>query len=177
MASKLLILQDIVSVQEALKKETRPEQQAQLYYNLGNAFYNTSYWGKGWMMFSYGNSTSELAEYDNSNWNWASFTFYPNSIKYRDDYYRLQHAQAMYGKAFALSRNNELKAKSLIMLSTCDKYGNYISSNKTAKVNLNAGRIDYLGKVLKEFSNTEAYRQAAYQCADVQDYVKAHKKK
>lgn len=166
--SKKLILEDIIKQQEALAATSDPAKKANIYFLLGNAYYNISFHGKAWMLFSYGNSASEVYKNtEDSRWyNWAFFSFYPNSVKYGNSYYRLSDAMDMYYRAYNYAgTNRELAAKSLLMLAYCDHLVNrdpYAEEKYYSK---------YLQILRANYGNTGAFQASKTYCPDVSGFV------
>lgn len=77
---------------------------------LGDAFYNTSYFGNFWMMMSYGWSS---ADYFDTN---QTDRCFPEWMK---NYMTLDVAYDYYLKAYTMSKNKETKAYACIMLINC----------------------------------------------------------
>lgn len=166
--SKKLLLEDIIRQQEALNATSSPAKKANIYFLLGNAYYNISFYGKAWMLFSYGNSESEVySNTEDNRWhNWAFFSFYPNSVKYGNSYYRLSDAMDMYYRAYNhAGSNRELAAKSLLMLTYCDHLVNkdpYAEKKYYSK---------YLQIVRAIYGNTSTYRASKTYCPDISAFM------
>ncbi len=171
--SKRLIVQDIVDLQNKITAARQNEEKSLLYYKLANAFFNTSYNGKAWMMFSYGKSSRENYERETGNYNWAWFNFYPNSIKYKNYYYRCTDAIEMYKKALSLTVDEELSAKCLLSLSVCDRiqhdYDVNLSQGWTS--HNKAYTPPYFKTLNTKYRNTSAFREAATECPDVKSFL------
>ncbi|RYD58654.1 MAG: hypothetical protein EOP56_03445 [Sphingobacteriales bacterium] len=166
--SKKLVLEDIIRQQEILAATPDPKKKANTYFLLGNAYYNISFYGKAWMLFSYGNSASEVySNADDTRWhNWAFFSLYPNSVKYGNSYYRLSDAMNMYYRAYNYAgTNRELATKALLMLTYCDHLVNrepYAEEVYYSK---------YLQILRANYGNTATYRVSKTYCPDVSGFV------
>ena len=165
--SKKLIVKDIVDLQEKLNNATDDKVKAGLNYKLANCYFNISYYGKAWMMYSYGKSYNDWG-YDNSyNYNWASYSFYPNSIKYGDDYYGCKNAMDAYNISLSLTKDNELAAKCLLSLNFCKTVASVYSTEYKKPVI----KTDYLKILVTKYKHTYNFKEAAMICADVREYV------
>ncbi len=171
--SKRLIVQDIVELQDRIAATKNREEKSLLYYKLANAFFNTSYNGKAWMMFSYGKSSRENYGRETGNYNWAWFNFYPNDIKYRNYYHRCTDAIDMYKKALSFTANEELSAKCLFSLAVCDRIQHDYDVNLLhGWSSKNRGYVPpYLKTLKSKYSSTSAFREAAIECPDVKNFL------
>lgn len=171
--SKLFIVKGIINIQDELRAKKSNEERAQLYYKLANTYFNTSYYGKAWMMFSYAKSSEELNPWSQGNDHWAFFDFYTNSLKYTDYYYRCSDAIINYKKALLLSSNKELGAKSLLALSVCDKISyNYNENKKVGGWLYDKDYVPvYFKQLKKDYRNTEAFKEAVVECPDIRKLV------
>lgn len=116
----------------ALETESRTasgERLAEIYYQLGNGWFNCSYWGQSWYMFSYSRSHSDD---DGPETRTAGdFPATPDVRKYGSTYYRFDRALVWYQKAMAAKPSKELAARIEYMVADCDRYvrvlrrGNY----------------------------------------------------
>jgi hypothetical protein len=171
--SKKLILKDILDLQEKINTTNDYRTKAMLNYQLANCYFNISYFGKAWMMFSYGRWADDFKKDIYSNYNWADYSFYPNSIKYRKDYYEYNTAIETYKKALNLTRDKELAAKCLLALNYCvNAAGNFNLNNYSSKNN----DPGYLKLLTKKYATTYNFKEAAQFCPDVIDYLKKNQK-
>lgn len=177
MPSKKLILGEIVSLLNQLKTEQDPEKKALLSYYLGNAYYNITYHGKDWMMFSYGKWCDEM-DCMNRKREWGTYDFYPNNLTYGKVYYQCSRAIEMYQSALKLTTNKELAAQIVIMLGQCDcDLTEYKMCNMTVADRAKIKSEDYyLGyhspwiEVLKDkYRETNVFAKLAATCPDVRD--------
>jgi hypothetical protein len=137
---------DIVEKLLALKQKAESENDANAYFELGNAYYNFTYHGNSWMMFSYGNFMDEIGE--NSKVGYWHYSFYPNTEKYFDVYYGCERAEKIFQKAVnAAKMDVELEARAAIMVGFCQK----IRTNKNN---------DYLKDWAKKYSATNTFRNS-----------------
>lgn len=152
-ANKIIIVEKLL----ALKQKAEGENDANAYFELANAYYNFTYHGNSWMMFSYGKYIDELGE--NSKIGYSSYSFYPNAEKYAGVYYNGDRAKALYQKAVdAAAEDIELEARAAIMVDYCKKLSNF-------------GKYDdYLKDWSKKYSNTNTFRNS--NCSVIQNIKK-----
>ncbi|MBL7704470.1 MAG: hypothetical protein JNM21_02875 [Taibaiella sp.] len=160
--SKADIVADIVAIVDALNKPgLSNEQKAACYIQLGNCKLNMTKNGLFWMMLSYGNFGQENRE---NSGNFYTYTFYPNTIAYGDNYYGAKSAMIAYDKALKLSKNKELQAaaylyKELALILSDQKPDYNYDEKRPATQNVKMLR--------KYFAGTKAYEAAASYCADI----------
>lgn len=165
---KKFILQDIVALLDEESKAVTPRQKAKIWFTLGNAYYNISYPGKAWMMFSYGKSSREDFHYGDD---WAFYSFFPNSTRYRQRYYLCADAIEMYSKALASAgEDKELAARCLLMLAVCERNASEFKSVFSGNRDI-PPRNKYLDRFLKKYSATEVFGYAESECPDVVEYL------
>ncbi|CAN5800067.1 hypothetical protein BH11BAC4_BH11BAC4_18100 [soil metagenome] len=179
MASKKLIVAEMLGLQNKIAETKNDSLKAILCYRLANSYFNVSYNGKAWMMYSYGKSSGEQYSQNEDNYNWAWYSFIPYHKKYGDDYYGCKTAMATFNKALSLSTNRELSAKCLLALATCDKIAAaYNESKKGDNHNSDvAYNSPYLAQLYKKYGSTVAFKEAAVECPDVRDFAGRRKSK
>lgn len=157
---------------ELLKQANQPgPQQAEACYSLGNAYYNFTYWGKNWMMFSYGKSVAEL--YDTPYISLESFSLGPNARTYFKEYYQLSRAVAYYKKAFLAKPNAELAARITFMLGTCDNYAHHDFSKAYWDDEESEPYMSPIFNTLRDqFGNTTTFKETLNSCPELEDYFK-----
>lgn len=162
--SKKLILEEVVGIIDSLERPLKPEVKANLQYRLGNALYSFSYYGKAWMMMSYGSTSRESW---NAEGNFAYYSFYPNTLRYGSNYYGCNNAMAAYNKALTLTRDKELQAKCLLNLALCDKNSKaFYNSRKHIYPDVRY-TSPFLLRLGKQFRYTVAYETALGYCPDI----------
>ena len=174
--SKKEMLNDIIALQDSLNTTKIDTQKAAICFLLANCYYNISYYGKDWMLYSYGWSVNEESNFYNNNddYNWCGYSFYPNSIKYCKIYYECSWAIEMYKKALLYSKNQELSAQCTMMLGRCDrqvtdwkkqtaktKTGIYHSETSSPSPSI------YFALLKNKYSNTNTYQLSKIKCPDV----------
>lgn len=177
--SKEALLREMVGVQDSIAIARTPSVKARWMLKWAHAQYNTSYYGKAWMLFNYGNSSRETGSgWYESEEHWAYFTGEP-SQRYAARYYYLRDAIAAYRETLRLaSRDKETAATALLMLAHCDAL---VHSEPKGKKPLPAGVYyayqprngeekyvsPYLTMLRKMYAGTALYQQASATCPDV----------
>lgn len=141
-ANKAVVVEKLL----ALKQKAEGENNAEAYFELGNAYYNFTYYGNSWMMFSYGKYIDEQGE--NSKIGYSSYSFYPNADKYAGVYYDCDKANYFYQKAVSTATDIELEAQAAMMVEYCNKMKSPTNSN------------EYLKAWSQKYKSTKTYRSS-----------------
>lgn len=160
--SKTDIVADIVAIVDHINKPSLSnEQKAAYYIQLGNCKLNMTKNGLFWMMLSYGNFGQENRT---NTGNFFTYTFYPNTIAYGDNYYGAKSAITAYDKALKLSKNKEQQASAYLYKELA-----FVLSDQMSEYDYDQKRPATENvKMLKKFyANTKAYEAAASYCADI----------
>jgi tetratricopeptide (TPR) repeat protein len=156
-----------------LKKQAEQPgpQQAEACYLLGNAYYNFTYWGKNWMMFAYGKSVGEL--YHSPYVSWENYSFEPNSTNFFKEYFQLSRANAYYQKAFKAKPAEDLAARIIFMLGTCDKYAHHDFDHPYWEEDETEPYISPIFNTFRDqFGHTEVFKDCLNTCPELADYFK-----
>jgi hypothetical protein len=152
---------------------TDREKAAEAHYLLGNACYNTSYWGSSWMMFSYGRTDAEPIGTKRDDWHIPAF--WAQSKRFFAQYYCLSDAIHHYQKVLEFSKDKELKARATYMLIACDKISHrayaFAASNKDYWEREEPNyRSPYAHFFKKHFTTTKIYKARFSTCPTLKDY-------
>lgn len=169
--NKAVVVKKMIELQELAAKPG--PRQAEAAYILANAYFNTSYWGHSWMMYSYSWSRNDwgaplgLAD--------EKAIYHPNSKGYHKVYFQLSRAMRYYQRTLFSSSDPELAAKAMYMIGYCDKYAKFGNGEldyypwKDQKV--------YVSPVFNtfraRFNHTLTYYECLKTCPELADYVKS----
>ncbi|RYE36669.1 MAG: hypothetical protein EOP42_02480 [Sphingobacteriaceae bacterium] len=164
--TKLTFAQKMAQLQISLKANP---QDAGIYVEMANGFYNTSAYGNSWGLIVY---------------SWSAYDFGREPIYYFDtDYTQTLLAESYYLKAKELSRDNELKAKCTFMAAKCeqkqhqtpnfDNYADYNGYEKQKKQYLASIKQNrYFGQ-MQQYKTTAFYKKAVAECSYLSDFIKS----
>jgi hypothetical protein len=152
-ASKLEVVKKLL----ALKQKAESENNADAYFELANAYYNFTYHGNSWMMFSYGKYAYETSR--NSEPGYGAYSFYPNGERYFEVYYGCDRAKGFYQKAVDTAMDNvELEARAAMMVEFCKEKKQSVRNSQAGKnVNFSDG---YLYEWSRKYNKTQVYRKS-----------------
>lgn len=157
LAEKMLALKSLAK-SDALNR-------AQIYHELGNAYYNISYWGNAWNALDYyrchGCETYNIGE------NASDYYYY-------NDEYDLTNAVFYYTLAVQETSGKQFAALNYFMLAKCEQNNFYRSAEITDYKFKTDDQQIYFGILHELFSDTEFYREAINECKYFNYYVSNH---
>jgi len=163
--NKLTLAETILQLQA--KANAEPKNSAEIYNQLGNIYYNISYWGNAWNALDYyrchGCETNSVDPDD-------SFYYYYN------DQYDLTQAIKYYTLAAKQSSGKQFAALNYFMLAKCEQ-NNYFHSDDYEYENESGIKLEYQTNfsILKnQFSETDFYKEAIKECTYFEYYVNNH---
>jgi tetratricopeptide (TPR) repeat protein len=170
--NKLAIVKRMIELQDQSSK--KGPQQAESAYLLANAYFNTSYWGRSWMMNNYGKSATDCCSP-------PSFvpdkqhTFHPNSAHFFKVYFQLSRAIAYYQKVIESNPNFELAARATYMLGYCEEYSKIANGELEEQYDSRDDK-PYISSIFstfrKKFGQTLAFQECLKTCPELADYFK-----
>ena len=181
--SKRAILRDIVGIRAAITNTTDSEQKARNYFYLANCYFNMTYYGKDWQMFSYGWSCCE-----NNSWHtvdWWTYAFNPTNLQYSKIYFECTWAKEMYLKALNLTHKKELAASCMVMLGKIDNDAHHYRDilaqrQKGIYKPWKTEEMPYYSKWWKiakqKYAHTAVFERLADECPDIQAFLEPNKK-
>jgi hypothetical protein len=141
----------IARTAELLKEAAgSPADAAEKYFELGNAFYNISYYGNSRVLFQGTPIDGSPVVYDNS------------------------RAEAYYKKAVELSHDRELKAKAAFMAAKCELNAFYAKDGSSEG---RAHRHTWFQMLRDNFSDTRYYQEVLRECGYFRAFVGVERKK
>jgi hypothetical protein len=150
--NKAAFVNELLNLQKQL--EEKSNRQADIYIRLGNAFYNTSFWGNAWMMTHYG---------------WSINNLYHSEIdclpQWMIDYMTAGIACNYFEKALQKADNEEQRAYASLMLffihKCCSEYRETEQENKYA--------LQYLNRFM-QYNKTTTFK--IYECPGIKWFLK-----
>ncbi|MDR0845059.1 MAG: hypothetical protein LBN71_07545, partial [Tannerella sp.] len=137
-----------------LQKQAETDKKADSYIQLGNAYFNTSYFGNAWMMTRYGWSVSDLY-----------YTKTDCLPQWMRDYMTSAIARTCFEKALAASPTDEQRAYASVMLYMIHKNRyEYLSADSDKKA-----AVMYGNRFATQYGNTKTYRM--YECPGIRYFL------
>lgn len=166
---------EIVRQMLALEKESssaRGDRLAEICYQMGNGWFNCSYWGKSWYMFSYNRSyddtdAPEVREAGN-------FPGTPDVRKYGGAYFRFDRALAWYRRALAANPPKELAAKIEYMIADCDRYVRIMHSDSDYygyDEDIKLPSSSLFRQWARRYGRTATFAERMEHCPDLRTYL------
>jgi hypothetical protein len=125
-----------------VKTTKSSKEAASAYFNLGNGYYNITYYGNG-------------------------RAFYQTPLKNEDDIYNCSKAEECYDKAMKLSTDPEFKAKCCFMAAKCEQNNFFNNKPKDFNGDFQAGNYFHL---LDNYSQTNYYQDIIRECGYFKTY-------
>ncbi|MEM6965814.1 MAG: hypothetical protein AAF573_13685 [Bacteroidota bacterium] len=157
------ILEEILNLE--FKGRAHLETGASSFYQLGNAYYNMTYFGDSWNVNDLFRSGINWS-YVNPQNKYFTLTSELGNVEYMD----LSKARRYYETALELARNPELAARACFMLAKCDLNEFYIDPDTDYHPHENEIPIlpekynTYYLKLKEEYNDTEFYREILQEC-------------
>jgi hypothetical protein len=107
------VVEQMIQLQQLAKKDKRKA--AWCYYQLGNASYNMSWYGKSWLMVKRWWSSCEDSRYRNE----------ITATTFNEDYYGCRRAKEYYSLAIAATKDKKLSSLCYFMKEQCEQNNHY----------------------------------------------------
>jgi hypothetical protein len=171
--SKLLFAQEMLLTENLAQSDKTNA--AKHFYKLATGLYNMTYYGHAWELVQYYRSGSD------------GYAIPNGATEFQKQYYGCYAAHDMYRKAMDASVDKNFKAKCLFMMAKCaqkvvgmPKYedfgSNYDQYDQASKDFLPKFMNNkYFPQLIKEYSNTEFYKEAYSRCSYLRDFEKRNK--
>lgn len=166
-ASKKQVVADVLQIETLLQQAKTNQQKALYTLWLANARFNISYFGKAWMLYAYGKTSSEPSVPGDS-YHFAYYYINPNNTNNTENYYYLKDARRLYEQALQLAKgDNELSARCLLMLSVCDEYQHAFDPAESNSVITGSYRSPFKKKLGRLYGKTKFFETVAVSCPDI----------
>jgi len=109
--NKKQVIEEMIRLEQLAN--SNPKKAAVCYYQLANAWYNMSWYGKNWMMLRQWWSSDDVSDYRKNKFG-AFFM----------DYFGCNQAKQYYRKAMDAANDKKLKALCFFMMQTCERNAN-----------------------------------------------------
>lgn len=159
---------------EAESKKATGARLSEIYYQLGNAWFNCSYWGRSWYMFSYARNHNdddgpEIRDAGN-------FPATPDVRRYGGTYFRFDRALAWYRQALASNPPKELAAKIEYMIADCDRYVRIMRGGNESFYGWHEDGEQALNSPLfrqwaARYGRTATFTERMQHCPELKDYL------
>jgi hypothetical protein len=172
--NKLQLAQKLNELQKKADTTRDTEARSKLYYQLGSALYNMSYYGNSWNVVAYYRTSSD--------WNTGDY-----EIPWKKEYYGVYKAKDYYQKAHDLSKNKEFKAAAFFMMVKCLQrqipaptynYDNWEQYEKQRIIFQQKFKNNpFFNDFVNNYGTTKFYTYTFNRCSYLRDFVKNNLKK
>lgn len=140
-----------------LKKlaESDTKKSAEYYFQLGNGYYNKSYYGNSWI----------ASAFSRSSYQWGYFPGYNRYL------YDCSEAKKCYLEAVNKADNKEFAAKCLYMAAKCELNAYYSSPLYSPESSMPYELHTSFKKLKEDYSNTKFYTEILQECKYFNEYV------
>jgi hypothetical protein len=163
--NRVQIVKEMIHLEELAKTDARKA--GECYYQLANAWYNMTWYGKNWLMVKQWWSMNEPDTYENP----------VVRTDFNDDYYGCRHARLYYEKARRLTKDKKLGALCFFMERHCESnYRYYMQLVNKVKDAEHDHAPDYaLAK--KKAVDVNDYREVVEECETYLSFIRAYNRK
>ncbi|MEO6455528.1 MAG: hypothetical protein ABIN97_15720 [Ginsengibacter sp.] len=158
------VVEEMLHLEVLAKKDK--SKAAECYYQLANAWYNMSYYGKNWLMVKQWWSINEP-----DTWNGIL-----KKSPFNGDYYGCRYAKSYYDKAIEASKDKRLTALCFFMSNRCEaNYQYYIKLVRGQEDVIHDYSPDY-PQAKNEGIDQEYYKQIVEECETYQSFIRRYNK-
>jgi hypothetical protein len=168
--SKLLFAQEMLQAENLV--QTDKKNAAKHFYKMATGLYNMTYYGHAWELVQYYRSSSD------------GYAIPKGATEFQKQYYGCFAAHDMFKKAMDASADKNFKGKCLFMMAKCSQkmvgrpryedfansYEQYVQAGKDFLPKFMNNK--YFPQLIKEYSNTEFYKEAYDRCSYLSDFEK-----
>ncbi|MCX6153785.1 MAG: hypothetical protein NT007_06480 [Candidatus Kapabacteria bacterium] len=179
--NKLTFAQKMLELEQLVTQNQDKIKVADACYQLGNAHYNTTYFGPCWKALAFTHTLSQFFT-DNETEDLKDKQSQPFDKKFYDIYqinslgfYSQKNAIKYYTKAMKQTTSREFKAKISFMLAKCEQNEHYFYVNKTNhdfKKEEKKNNRTWFAKLKTDYSNTKFYDEAVSNCSYFSYFIK-----
>ena len=163
--NKKQVIEEMIHLEALAKKDKNKT--AECYYQLANAWYNMSYYGKNWLMVRQWWSVNEP-------YPWSSP---PKKTSFYDDYYGCLQAKQYYDQAIRFTNDKQLAALCFFMSGNCNaNYQHYMRMVKGEEDAAYDYSPDY-ALATKKGIDRKYYKQIVEECETYQSFIRQYNKK
>lgn len=162
--NKGTLIERLLEMEYEARAETNPNKAALIYYRLGIAFYNMSYFGYAWRVMDYFRSGASLRRWKLEDGdNIVPHSVYPYGNKENFD---LNRAAYFFEKAHLLTTNANIAARSIFMLAKCEQNQYYVKGpSGTPRT------YQFYDLLINNYQETSFYERIIEECKYLEAYA------
>lgn len=159
--NRVELIQLMLDMEFEARAAESSDQAASIYFDLGEAFYNMSYFGQSWQATDLFRSASSGARaYRNKGQEVFSHTGLPLGNK---ENFNTDRARRYFDLARQTARSDEIKAAATYMGAKCERNDFYTKQQRRT--------YDYFSILENDYKETEFYQRVIRECRDFQAYL------
>lgn len=155
------LIQQLLDLEYEARAATNPDQAASNYFDLGEAFYNMTYFGQSWKatdMFRSGSSAYQVF------YNKGSNNFPHTGLPLGNhENFNCDRALRYFDLARRTAKSREIQVAAAYMASKCERNDYYTKQARRT--------YDYFGIIETDYQDTEFYKRVVSECRDFQAYI------
>lgn len=163
--NKKQVVEEMIRLEDLARRDK--SKTAECYFQLANAWYNMTYYGKNWLMVKQWWSINEPYPWHEP----------PKKTLFHDDYYGCLQAQRYYDLAIRVTKDKQLAALCFFMSRNCNAnyqfYMKLVKGDESAMVEYS---VDYK-LAEKRGIDRNYYKQIVEECETYQSFIRQYNKK
>ena len=158
------ILQDMVRMEYMAEAEQDRDKAAEIYYRLGLAFYNMTYFGYSWQMLDLYRSGASMQRLRRASGNYV--VTHPQFPLGNKEFFDCTVARLYFERARITAIDREITAKALFMAAKCEQNAYFVDTPAgTAPLRENFALLR------ENYSDTDVYQQIRSKCKYFEAYI------
>ena len=155
------VMQKMLDLEFEARAAESQDEAASLYFRLGEAYYNMSYYGQSWKMTDFFRSSASAERaYRNKGKNVFA---YPDLPLGNRENFKCDVARRYFDQARRTADSPEIRVAAAFMAAKCERNEFYALNNRRT--------FDYFSIIQADYQETEFYQRIIQECRDFQAYV------
>jgi hypothetical protein len=159
------LINKLLELEQSAIVEADPTKTALIYYKLGLAYYNMTWYSYSWKVLDYSRNKNSLDHLRKT----GSDIYPDKKTPYGNkEHFDCTRALYYFEKALQLSRSEELDAKAVYMAAKCEKNDYYMYQHKGA-----VQTFKYYNMLVEEYASTSFYAELMEKSKDFKNYIES----
>ena len=159
--NRVELIQRMLDMEFEARAATNADQAASLYFDLGEAFYNMTYFGQAWNAADlFRSGTSAYRAFYNKG---ANDFPHPGLPLGNHENFNCDRALRYFDLARRTAQSEEIQVAAAYMAAKCERNDYYVKHERRT--------YDYFGMIETDYKDTEFYKRIVRECRDFQAYL------